>query len=365
MMRLSIIFPLLLQAWRFGWHTLGVGRPEWTFLGDDAGWSIDHDGENTLRIMQKYDAKVNYASLPFCIKTQILHFGSLHAFKPRREWRYRWIRADRIVVTCFHGNFGNSKAMDRSLSKLLSNSVEIDRLIVSNETMYKRFIKWGFPRDRLRKISVGVDTRSFIPVTEETRASSRHLLNIPEGHIVVGSFQKDGKGWLEGLDPKYEKGPDIFCNIITALAKEFSLHVLLTGPSRGYVKSKLESAGVSYTHRFLDSPDELPPYYHACDFYLMCSREEGGPKSVPESLACGIPLIATRTGLARDVESKLKIGWFADIDDEENLIALARNVILDKARRKLYRDNAILLAETYSFNRVGKAHLTIYKELIK
>ena len=37
----------------------------------------------------------------------------------------------------------------------------------------------------------------------------KHNLGIPEDYTVIGSFQKDGKGWGEGLKPKLIKGPDI------------------------------------------------------------------------------------------------------------------------------------------------------------
>lgn len=362
MLPLSMMRPLVKQTLLYVLHAVGFGRPSWTFIGDGAEWSIDRDGQHTLGVMQRHAIKVKHAFLPCCINTKILHFGSLRSFRPKSEWR--WIRAEKVVVTCFHGNFGYSDEMDYSLNKLLSHAVEVDRLIVSNDTMHQRFIQWGFPVDRLRKISVGVDTEHFIPVTSKTRALARKHLNIPKGHVVVGSFQKDGNGWQEGLDPKYEKGPDIFCDVIIALSREYPLHVLLTGPARGYVKNRLKSAGVSFTHHMLESPDGLVEYYHACDFYLMCSREEGGPKSVPEAMACGIPLVATRTGIARDVETNLKIGWFADIDDVARLIDLARHVILDAEGRNLYQASAPTIANACSWEQVGKAHLEIYKELI-
>ena len=34
----------------------------------------------------------------------------------------------------------------------------------------------------------------------------KHNLGIPEDYLVIGSFQKDGEGWGEGLKPKLIKG---------------------------------------------------------------------------------------------------------------------------------------------------------------
>lgn len=359
--RLSIVRPLAGQAWRFGLHSVGLSRPQWTFVGDGADWSIDQDGQRTLEVMKRRGIHVDRVQYPYFINSEILHFGSLHAYRPRRE--QRWVRAKHTVVTCFHGDFGIASSMDQQLSKLLEHSGEIDRLIISNATMQARFLRWGFPVDRLRQISVGVDIKRFTPVTAESREAARMRLGIPAQAVVIGSFQKDGNGWGEGLEPKRIKAPDVLCDVLTAVARDFPLHVLLTGPARGYVKRRLEASGIPFTHHLLDSPDALPAYYHACDCYLMCSREEGGPKSVPESMACGIPLVATLTGLARDVAAKFDDGWFAEVDNVNALIELTSQALSDSTRREVFRCKAPMLAATYSWEHVGEAHLEICREL--
>ena len=42
-------------------------------------------------------------------------------------------------------------------------------------------------------------------------------------------------------------------------------------------------------------------YYNVLDFYLISSREEGGPKALLESMACGVPVITTPTGQSVDL----------------------------------------------------------------
>ena len=274
------------------------------------------------------------------------------------------VSAEHVVATCFHGDYGISSVMSRKLDLLLKYSGEVDRLILSNSTMFQRFKEWGFPSERMRLISVGVDLERFTPVTEDLREFSRSRLGIPQGAVVIGSFQKDGDGWGEGLEPKFVKGPDIFCDVLELLARDLPLHVLLTGPARGYVKQRLLRSGITFTHHLLKSSDDLPSYYHACDCYLMCSREEGGPKSVPEAMACGIPLVATRTGLARDVEANCGVGWFADVGDVDELVRLTREALCDKENRHDYLLLCKKHASTFSWENIGKSHLNILHELI-
>lgn len=46
--------------------------------------------------------------------------------------------------------------------------------------------------------------------------------------------------------------------------------------------------------------DEMPDFYNSLDYLLVPSLYEGGPMSVLESLACGVPIIASDVGWVRD-----------------------------------------------------------------
>ena len=84
------------------------------------------------------------------------------------------------------------------------------------------------------------------------RAEARASSGCPESAFVVGSFQKDGVGWGEGLEPKLIKGPDVLLAAVERLRERVpELVVLLTGPARGYVNAGLERLGVAYRHVLL------------------------------------------------------------------------------------------------------------------
>ena len=69
---------------------------------------------------------------------------------------------------------------------------------------------------------------------------------------------------------------------------------MLLGPSRGFVK-ELEKINVKFFHVYENDYLNIKNYYNILDFYLICSREEGGPKSL-ESMACSVPVITTPVG---------------------------------------------------------------------
>ena len=94
---------------------------------------------------------------------------------------------------------------------------------------------------------------------------------------------------------------------------------MLTGPARGYIKNGLEAARIPYTHRYLETPQELANLYSALDFYLITSREEGGPKGLMESMASGVPVVSTAVGMAPDLIENRVNGFMVDAEDVEGL----------------------------------------------
>ena len=97
-------------------------------------------------------------------------------------------------------------------------------------------------------------------------------LGIPKDSHLIGSFQKDGTGWGNGLEPKLIKGPDIFLKVVSALKQKYSeLAVLLTGPARGFVKNGLRDMNIDYYHFKLDDYSQISNFYSVLDLYIISS----------------------------------------------------------------------------------------------
>ena len=75
---------------------------------------------------------------------------------------------------------------------------------------------------------------------------------------MICSFQKDGIGWGEGLEPKLIKGPDIFVETMRNLkAAGLPVVAMLTGPARGYVKLMLDKYNVPFIHNYSGNSHRL------------------------------------------------------------------------------------------------------------
>jgi glycosyltransferase involved in cell wall biosynthesis len=233
-------------------------------------------------------------------------------------------RGNRLGVAYFHGRPGTPgmPEFDVCFESMRRRHHEIDRVQVTNHAMQEVILGTGIDPRKLHRIPIGIDTESFPLRVPGARETARRALGLPESAFVIGSFQKDGVGWGEGLEPKLVKGPDVLVQALEALrASVPELHVLLTGVARGYVRRELERLGIPYVHVRPGSRAELAEAYQALDVYLVASRQEGGPKAVLESMATGTPLVATRVGQAQELVRDGVNGWLVDVEDAEALAA--------------------------------------------
>jgi glycosyltransferase involved in cell wall biosynthesis len=196
-------------------------------------------------------------------------------------------------------------------------------------------VSFGFDENKLSLVPIAVDLKVFRPRTEEFKREIRDRLGFKHNQIVIGSFQKDGIGWQSGDIPKLIKGPDIFLDVVSELRKNIEVTVLLTGPSRGYVKSGLQEAGISFQHLEIKDYKSISDYYQALDIYLITSREEGGPKGLLESMASGIPVVSTPVGMAVDLIEDMENGGLVDNFNPKAISMKVLEIINSQEKNKM------------------------------
>ena len=330
------------------------------YIVEDANWSIKWDGINTTRELEKLRRTASIDIAATFHTDKILHFGSAYVFETQF---HRASERNKIAVTFFHGRYGDDEGTDKRLDLLRSNINRIDAVAVSNSIMRERFIKMGIPADKIFLVPIGVDLEIFQPLSAVEKQKRRLEMGIPADAFVIGSFQKDGHGWGDGNEPKLIKGPDIFIDAVTRIAKTRKVYCLLSGPARGYVKAELGRANISYTHHFFDDPDDVVDLYQVLDAYAVTSREEGGPKAIIEALACGAPLVTTRVGMAEDVLEGHDCGILCEPEDGTGIAAALNQIAENKQLSAQMRENGLKRVQAYDWAHVALACEALYKAL--
>ena len=317
-------------------------------VGDRSGWSIDDDAVQLSAAARRLGYEVAPAPwAPYAREQAVFLPSHFSALRPR------WLGSShRLGLAYFHGRPGTPghPEFDEALDTLRRNAARIDRIQVTHAEMHELVVSAGVEPGRVFRIPIGIDIENFPLVSPETRAAARRALGLPDAAFVVGSFQKDGVGWGEGLEPKLVKGPDVLVAVLARVRERVpGLVALLTGPARGYVRAELEQRRIPHRHVRVGARAGLAQAYHALDAYLVPSRQEGGPKSVLESLATGVPLVGTRVGQAPEIVSGAGSGLLADVDDVEALAGHVVRVHDDGGLVTLLRETGRRTAEAYAY----------------
>ncbi len=305
---------------RAGLSPLGLVWPRYSRLmlvDEDTNWVLSWEFREVGAICRRLGIRLAESWLHKFTKRQSVFFSSqftlLLAGLPWGDHR--------PATAYFHGKPGTGvPEFDACYTSLCRFHSPIHRIQVSHTEMRDVVLGSGIDPAKVFLIPIGINLSFFPAQTPESKRRARAELGIPASAMVVGSFQKDGVGWGEGLEPKLIKGPDVFVTALKILQQSVpELFVLLSGPARGFVKRGLEGLGIPYRHVYLDYYPDVATLFQTLDLYIVASRQEGGPKAILESMASGIPIVTTRVGQAMDLVQHGVNGWMVEVEDAEGL----------------------------------------------
>lgn len=196
-----------------------------------------------------------------------------------------------------------------------------NRCVGVSKQISDEMVKHGADPSNVCTISNGVDTERFYPKPSK---ECQRLLGLPENKkflITVGD-RLELKGFhiiIEALPLILKTHPDL-------------TYICVGGAGRHgqdftpQIRSQIDRLGLNDRVVLVGakSHDELVDWYNAADLYVLASSREGSPNVLMESLACGVPAVATRVGSAPD---ELEQSGFGFIMDERTPEAAAEAVI--------------------------------------
>ena len=299
------------------------------------------------------------------VRKSIVHFLSPPGYFSGKMYQ-RIHHSNSQVINWTHGRRTNANPeFSRRLDQIGEVSAYVDKIVVQTGIGAETLRAEGVDPAKVVHIPLGIDTRLFRPPTPAQRAEMRKELGIPPTAHCIGSFQKDGIGWDEGMEPKWVKGPDTFLRVVQRLRRDHEIFVLLTGPARGYVKRGLDRIDVPYRHVWLKDYGEVAKHYWALDLYIIASRDEGGPMALLESMASEVPVVSTRVGMSLDLLGGGDNGLLSDVDDVEGLAERASRVLADSGLRHGIVVRALHTVQQYDWSIIAnRYHEDVYRPLL-
>jgi len=331
------------------------------FVSEGVDWVTTQEIKGVAEAVETLGIKSRFSGpLKIGLPRQSIFYPS--AYFLRYPSRYLTM-GGRIAFPFYHGypEYGDPLVL-KCHENLRKYHRTVTRIQASHSYMRSIILESGINPEKVFLIPIAIDGRLFSPQTSESKKNSRNKFGIPQSAVVAGSFQKDGNGWGEGLEPKLVKGPDIFIDAVKKLKESVpELYVLLSGPARGYVKKGLERAGIPYKHIYLEKYEEIGALFQCLDLYIIASRQEGGPKAVLESMASGVPLVTTRVGQAMDLVEQGGNAFMVDIEDSDGLSECSRKVLSDTELRSRMVDQGIRTARENTYS----SHIPLWKNFFK
>lgn len=285
------------------------------------------------------------ASLTKTFNYDILHVHDRYAFLTQSL--VKKLRGTPIVYTNHFWNwFGGGMRTRTRRSLELYAFKNADRCITVSEGMKRKIINEGVEEERLVVIPNGVDTTLYRPAKEPEE----------EGKIVsIGRIE-------------HEKGFDVLIKAVNHVLKEreCSLYIAGFGSKERELRELASKLGIAQHVKFLGRrpPSEVVKHLQTCSFFALPSRYESFGMVYIEAMACGKPVIGTRT-VGPDEVIEEECGFLVPVDDV-NALAEKILVLLDDRElgKKMGRAGRRIAEEKYSWDAVGKRIIKVYEEVL-
>lgn len=111
------------------------------------------------------------------------------------------------------------------------------------------------------------------------------------------------------------------------------------------------------------SNEEVKEKLSKANIFILNSQEESQGIAICEAMACGKPIIASNRGGIPNVVSE-KEGFLFGYDDFENIAKTIINLIENENLRNELSKNAKEKAKNYSWQKISKEILKVYKEVL-
>jgi glycosyltransferase involved in cell wall biosynthesis len=205
--------------------------------------------------------------------------------------------------------------------------------IAVSADLKNKMTELGVPDEKIRVISNGVDVERFQP---QNAKASRRSLGLPEeGPIAlsVGSLIES-------------KGHHLLIAAVAELAQrlpKLRLYVIGEGVLRSRLEELVREQQLQDRVFLLGNRpnEELSLWFSAANISCLMSSREGWPNVVSEALACGTPVLATRTGGIPEIITSSDFGILAERDVDSIAAGLERALTKTWNREEIARHSRV------------------------
>jgi len=239
------------------------------------------------------------------------------------------------------------RLLNPAIHRFVSVSKEIEQWLVTSV---------GIPAGKVMRICNGVDTQRFRPAVTRKRDVLPAAIFSP-GTIAVGSVIR----FSEIKDP---------FNLVRAFIEArrapggqvLRLAMAGNGPMHADAVSLLREAQMEHVAWLPGSRDDVPQILAELDVFVLGSRREGISNTVLESMASGLPVIATATGGNLELVQDGANGRLVPPGDSAAMAQALLAYAVDPALREAHgRESRARAEREYSLRRMLTDYESLYR----
>ncbi len=294
----------------------------------DGGYTIVHTHSSKAGLLGRWAAKM--AGIPIIIHT--VHGWSFHdRMSPAKLKLY-------ILLERFGSRFSDAV------------------IVVSPKDIEKGLAQGIGKREEYHLIRSGVELDRF-GHPQQPPAEIRAELGIPADALVVGSVTR----------LSLQKAPLDLVDAFAEIARKRPLtHFIIVGdgPLRPDVEAKIRELGLSDQITLTGLRRDVPELMAAFDIFVLSSLWEGLPRVLPQAMATGLPIVATRADGSAEAVAEGENGFLVQRGQPK---ALADKVLLllnDAELREKMGKNGRSRAYTFGARKMVQDIDTLYQKLL-
>lgn len=201
--------------------------------------------------------------------------------------------------------------------------------------------------DNVHLIPPGIDTDKFKP-----------SLVSGKNYILTVARLDDPRKKLDLLITSYE----LLYSSLGDLTPNLTLAGHALDPSK--ILERINKSNISHKITYIQKPtdSELIILYQDAHCFVLCSDEEGFGMVIIEAMACGLPVISTRSGGPDTIIDSGHDGYLVDLNSESDIANCIAKVVTDEGIYTKFRLNGLKkIKEQYSIKRIYDQLGSIYK----
>jgi glycosyltransferase involved in cell wall biosynthesis len=202
----------------------------------------------------------------------------------------------------------------------------------------------------IHRIPNGLDHTLFHPGCAEAKRSE---LNIPSARKVIL--------FVAHSSTDYRKGIDL---LVEALAKADLENVTLIsiGSDSPAIPDRISHVHVGH----VNDDERLSALYSMADVFVIPSRQDNLPNTVPESMACGTPVVGFETGGIPDMVRPGETGWLAETGSVRELRRAIETALENDAKREQMAGRCRQVVENeYTMEHQAQQYTALYTSILE